>query len=305
MDAISIKKLKKEYKGNVIALDGINLVVKEGDFFGLIGPNGAGKTTLIGILTDLIVKSSGSIKIFNKDIETDFNEAKRLIGVVPQENNFNIFEKVIEIVTSQAGYYGIPKNIALKRAEYYLKQLGLWSKRNTKSNALSGGMKKRLMIVRSLIHEPKILILDEPTAGVDVELRRDMWDFLTKLNNGGKTIILTTHYLEEAEKLCKNIAIINNGKIIENTTMKKLLSKSSEEVFIFEFSEENRIKSLNGYKFNQVDNKIIEVEIMKNQNINDLIKLFDQKDIIIKSIRNKTNRLEELFIKLTEGNYND
>lgn len=304
MDAINIKGLKKVYKNKVVALNGIDLVVKEGDFFGLIGPNGAGKTTLIGILTDLVVKTKGSVSIFNKNIETDFNEAKSFIGVVPQEMNFNIFEKVIDIVIAQAGYYGIPSRIANKRAEYYLKQLGLWEKRHARSNTLSGGMKKRLMIVRSLVHEPKLLILDEPTAGVDVEFRRVMWDFLKKLNKNGKTIILTTHYLEEAEKLCKNIAIINKGNIIENTSKIELLSKLNRETFIFELKTPKKIKSLKGYKINQVDNITIEIEILKSQNINDVIKLFDKQGIIINSVRNKTNRLEELFIKLIEGKNN-
>lgn len=298
MDALNIKGLKKVYKNNVLALDEIDLVVKEGDFFGLIGPNGAGKTTLIGIVTDLVVKTKGSVSIFNKNIETNFNEAKSFIGVVPQEMNFNIFEKVIDIVMDQAGYYGVPSKIAKKRTEYYLKQLGLWDKRHAKSNTLSGGMKKRLMIARSLVHEPRLLILDEPTAGVDVEFRRKMWDFLIKLNKSGKTIILTTHYLEEAEQLCKNIAIINKGRIIENTSKKELLSKLSKETFIFDLKAPKRIKSLTGYKINQIDDTTIEVEILKNQSINEVIKQFDKQGIIIDSMRNKANRLEELFLDL-------
>lgn len=298
MDALNIKGLKKVYKNNVLALDEIDLVVKEGDFFGLIGPNGAGKTTLIGIVTDLVVKTKGSVSIFNKNIETNFNEAKSFIGVVPQEMNFNIFEKVIDIVMDQAGYYGVPSKIAKKRTEYYLKQLGLWDKRHAKSNTLSGGMKKRLMIARSLVHEPRLLILDEPTAGVDVEFRREMWDFLIKLNKSGKTIILTTHYLEEAEQLCKNIAIINKGRIIENTSKKELLSKLSKETFIFDLKAPKRIKSLTGYKINQIDDTTIEVEILKNQSINEVIKQFDKQGIIIDSMRNKANRLEELFLDL-------
>ncbi len=227
--AIDIYQLKKTYEGGIEALKGVDLTVEEGDFFALLGPNGAGKTTLIGILTSLVNKTSGSAKIFDASIETEPSRAKTYIGVVPQEFNFNIFEKVINIVTTQAGYYGIPRAEALQRAEVLLKELGLWEKRNEPSQKLSGGMKRRLMIARGLIHGPKLLILDEPTAGVDVEMRHSMWEFLKKLNQSGTTIILTTHYLEEAEALCRNIAIINKGSIVINEPMKKLLESSSHE----------------------------------------------------------------------------
>ncbi|HDH10290.1 MAG TPA: ABC transporter ATP-binding protein [Deltaproteobacteria bacterium] len=301
MNALNIKGLTKIYKNKILALDKIDLTVKEGDFFGLIGANGAGKTTLIGIITDLVVKTGGEVSIFEKNIETDFNEAKKFIGAVPQEINFNIFEKVIDILIHQAGFYGISKNIAAGRTERYLKQLGLWDKRHTKANSLSGGMKKRLMIARSLIHEPKLLILDEPTAGVDVSLRLEMWDFLKALNKEGRTIILTTHYLEEAEYLCRNIAIINHGKIIENGSTKELLSKSNKQTAIFDLKTPAKVKPLNGYKVDQIDDITIEVEMLKNQTINEVVRLLDKQGIMINSIRNKANRLEELFLSLVNN----
>ncbi len=242
--AITVKQLRKTYAGGVEALRGIDLTVEEGDFFALLGPNGAGKTTLIGILTSLVNKSSGEARIFDASIDTESSRAKTYIGVVPQEFNFNIFEKVIDIIVTQAGYYGIPRKEALVKAEELLKELDLWEKRNEPSQKLSGGMKRRLMIARGLIHSPKLLILDEPTAGVDVEMRRSMWEFLRKLNKEGTTIILTTHYLEEAEELCRNIAIINKGSIVINQPMKELLASSShdslEQIYVDLISQENK-----------------------------------------------------------------
>ncbi len=298
MNAIDIKGLTKRYKNGVLALDNIDLTVKEGDFFGLIGANGAGKTTLIRIISDLVVKTSGKVSIFENNIETDFNIAKMLIGIVPQEINFNFFEKVDDILIHQAGYFGIAKHIAVKNAEKQLKQLGLWDKRHSKANTLSGGMKKRLMIARSMIHEPKLLILDEPTAGVDVELRREMWDLLKKLNKDGRTIILTTHYLEEAEYLCKRLAIINHGKIIKNGSVKELVSKLDTHTIIFDLKVPSKIGSLRGYKINQTDAATIEIELNKNQTINEIVTILDEHKIMIGGIRNKTSRLEELFISL-------
>ncbi len=301
MNAIDITGLTKRYKGGVLALNNIDLIVQEGDFFGLIGMNGAGKTTLIRIISDLVVKTSGKVSIFGNNIETDFNKAKMLIGIVPQEINFNFFEKVIDILINQAGYFGITRRIALKNAEKQLKQLGLWDKRYVKANSLSGGMKKRLMIARSLIHEPRLLILDEPTAGVDVELRREMWNFLKELNENGNTIILTTHYLEEAEYLCKKIAIIDNGEIIKNGSMKELLSKLDTHTVIFDLKFPLKIKSLEGCKINQTDDTTIEVELDGNQTINKIVTILDKHKIMITGIRSKTSRLEELFISLVKG----
>ena len=297
--ALSIKDLRKTYKNGVEAVKGVNFEVQEGDFFGLLGPNGAGKTTIIGIITGLVNKTSGKVSVFGIDIDKNFDSAKKLIGIVPQEMNFNIFEKVFDIVVDQAGYYGIPRKIASKRAQKYLKQLGLWEKRNVTSRTLSGGMKRRLMIARGLVHEPKLLILDEPTAGVDVELRRDMWDFLTDLSKKGITIILTTHYLEEAELLCKNIAIINKGNIIENTSKKVLLAKLDKETYLLDL--ENPCKDISALKeFNiiKTDDTTLEVEITKKQNINKVFSLLEKQGIVVKSMRNKTNRLEELFLDL-------
>ena len=301
--ALSIKNLKKTYKGGLEALKGINLEVKKGDFFALLGPNGAGKTTAINIITSLVNKTSGEVKVFGYDIDKDLDKAKSFIGVTPQEFNFNIFEKVFDIVVRQAGYYGVDKKIAEKRAEKYLKQLGLWEKRNAKSQTLSGGMKRRLMIVRALMHEPKLLILDEPTASVDIETRRRMWKFIRKINEQGTTIILTTHYLEEAENLCRNIAIIDKGKIIENTSMKNLLSKSDKETFIFDLEKKvKKIPDLKDYKIKLVDETTIEVKIIKKQNLNKLFEHFKKNKIEILSMRRKTARLEELFMDLVKNN---
>jgi len=302
MKALKIEDLKKTYKNNVEAVRGISLEVEEGDFFGLLGPNGAGKSTIIGIITGLVNKTSGKVSVFDIDIDKNPDDAKRMIGIVPQEMNFNIFEKVFDIVVDQAGYYGVPRKIAAVRAEKYLKQLGLWDKRNMASRTLSGGMKRRLMIARGLVHEPKLLILDEPTAGVDVELRRDMWDFLTALSKEGKTIILTTHYLEEAELLCKNITIINKGMIIESTSKKVLLAKLDRENYVLDLKKPiGEVPKLEGHKITKVDDTTLEVEMTKQQDINTVFKFLERNGIIVLSMRNKTNRLEELFLNLVEN----
>lgn len=301
MVALSISNLCKTYSGGLEALKNVSLDVREGDFFGLLGPNGAGKTTAIGIITSLVTKTSGSIKVFGVDIDHDFPTAKRLIGVVPQEYNFSIFEKVQDIVTQQAGYYGINREVALQSSEKYLKKLGLWDKRDSSARELSGGMKRRLMIARGLVHEPKLLILDEPTAGVDVELRRGMWDFLLELSDQGRTIILTTHYLEEAEQLCNKIAIINGGEIIENTEKKTLLRKFDRETFIFEANGPvAKVPSLEGVEFAMVDETTFEVTKGKEQSMNMIFEYLNEMEITIESMRNKTNRLEELFMEIVE-----
>ncbi len=304
--ALSISNLTKTYDNNFQALKGIDLTVEEGDFFALLGPNGAGKSTTIGILTSIISKTSGKVEIFGNDIDTSFSKAKQCLGVVPQEFNFNQFEKVEDILLNQAGYYGIPKTLAKQRAEVYLKKLDLWEKRHDVSRMLSGGMKRRLMIARALIHEPKLLVLDEPTAGVDIELRRSMWDFLTEVNQNGTTIILTTHYLEEAESLCRNIGIIDGGKIIENTSMKSLLRKLTKETFIFDTETDlQQDFSVAGFETKRIDKHCFEVDIDKQQSINDVFKLLIEKGIQIRSMRNKANRLEEMFVHLlneTNGN---
>ncbi|MDT8316803.1 MAG: ABC transporter ATP-binding protein [bacterium] len=299
MQALSISGLKKTYKNNTSALQGIDLTVNEGDFFALLGPNGAGKSTAIGIISCLVNKTGGSVKIFEHDIDTENDKTKTFVGLVPQEFNFSVFERVLDIVINQAGYYGIPRDIALERAEYYLTRLDLWHKRSEPSRALSGGMKRKLMIARALIHRPKLLILDEPTAGVDVETRRQMWDFMTELNEGGTTIILTTHYLEEAEKLCKNVAIINKGKIIENTSIKKLLAKFEKEVFIFFVSGmAGSIKPLSSYNIEKLDDMSLKVELSKGQNISEIVDHLRHEGIIVETMKNRSNKLEELFINL-------
>ncbi len=301
MLALSITDLHKTYNSGLEALCGISLDVGEGGFFGLLGPNGAGKTTIIGILTSLVNKTKGNVKIFGVDIDKDFAAAKRLVGVVPQEYNFSIFEKVQDIVTQQAGYYGIPRNLALRNSEKYLKKLGLWQKRNEVARELSGGMKRRLMIARGLVHEPKLLILDEPTAGVDVELRRGMWDFLEEFNSDGKTIILTTHYLEEAEQLCDRIAIINNGKIVENTSKRALLRKLDKETFLFETTESvTSVVPLKNVEFSLMDDTTLAVTKNRSQSINQIFEHLNGQGIVVDSMRNKTNRLEELFLKMVE-----
>ena len=299
MKALQINNLQKTYANGIQALKGINLEVAEGDFFALLGPNGAGKSTIIGIITSLVKKSAGSVQVFNNDLETHSVIVKSLIGIVPQELNFSQFECCLEIVLNQAGYYGINRKLAKQRAEKYLRQLGLWEKRLDSSRTLSGGLKRRLMIARALINEPRLLILDEPTAGVDVELRRSMWSFLREINNQGTTIVLTTHYLEEAENLCKNIAIINNGKIIENTSMKSLLDKLDIQTFILDLNKPiNQPLNLKPFKSHTIDPMTIEIEITIDKSMNDLFRILSQADINVKSMRNKSNRLEELFINL-------
>lgn len=301
MNALTLNNLHKTYRGGFEALKGVSLEVREGDFFGLLGPNGAGKTTTIGIITSLVTKTQGSVRVFDVDIDVDFPAAKKLIGVVPQEFNFSIFEKVQDIVTQQAGYYGIERKEAVGRAEKYLKKLGLWEKRNVAARELSGGMKRRLMIARGLVHEPKLLILDEPTAGVDVELRRGMWDFLEEINRRGRTIILTTHYLEEAEQLCSNIGIISNGLIVENTSKRELLRKLDKETFILDTRQaQSDIPALSHIEITRIDERTIEVTKNKEISMNEILAHLDRQGIVVESMRNKANRLEELFLEMVE-----
>jgi ABC-2 type transport system ATP-binding protein len=304
--ALTIHNLEKTYKGGLAALKGINLEVAEGDFFGLLGPNGAGKTTLIGILSSLVNKTAGRVSIFGHDLETDTAAAKACIGLVPQEFNFNMFEQPIEIVANQAGYYGIERHEAFRRAEEKLKKLDLWDKRHVMSRTLSGGMKRRLMIARALVNHPKLLILDEPTAGVDIEIRRSMWKFLHEINDAGTTIILTTHYLEEAESLCRNIAIIDKGKLIENTSTRQLLNTLKMETFVLDLeSPLAELPELKAQKLKLVDAQTIEVDICRDDSINTLFTELSAHGIKVLSMRNKTNRLEELFMNLVEnGNGN-
>ena len=303
MKALQITNLKKTYRGGLQALKGIDLGVDEGDFFALLGPNGAGKSTTIGIITSLVNKTAGKVNIFGLDIDSHSLEAKSLIGVAPQEINFSQFENPLEILLNQGGFYGINRKTAYERAEKYLRNMGLWEKRNHPSRTLSGGFKRRLMIARALIHEPRLLILDEPTAGVDVELRRSMWDFLIDINNQGTTIVLTTHYLEEAEKLCKNVAIIDKGNIIENTTIKTLLSKLDIETFIFDLKEpQSKTPEIDGFDCRMIDLSTLQADISKQQGLNNLFKQLSDQNIEILSMRNKSNRLEELFISLLESN---
>ena len=299
MTALVINNLTKIYPNKLTALNSVSLNVRQGDFFALLGPNGAGKSTAIGIICGLVNKTSGSVKIFDNNIDKNSDVAKSFIGVVPQEINFSQFETCLEIVVNQGGFYGIRRSTALERAEKYLRKLDLWEKRNERSRNLSGGMKRRLMIARALVHEPKILILDEPTAGVDVELRRSTWDFLININQKGVTILLTTHNLEEAESLCKNIAIINHGEIVENTSMKELLSQLNRETFIFDTIDPiKELPNLKNFDLKIIDSTTIEVEIDHRNNINDLFEVLSSQNINIKSMRNKRNRLEELFINL-------
>ncbi len=303
MQALSITNLTKIYGHEVTALKGISLSVKEGDFFALLGPNGAGKSTTIGIISSLVNKTSGQVQVFDYSIDTHLQLAKSCIGLVPQEFNFNIFEKVFDILVNQAGFYGVPRPLAKQRAEHYLKKLGLWEKSNTPARMLSGGMKRRLMIARALVHEPRLLILDEPTAGVDIEIRRSMWEFLREINQQGITIILTTHYLEEAEMLCKNIAIIDKGSILENTSMKDLLTKLNIETFVFYLQQSlTALPQQVPFPMRLIDEYTLEVDIRKGQSLNELFELFRANDIAIASMRNKANRLEELFLSLIADN---
>lgn len=301
MKAVSLRNLCKTYKNGVQALKGIDLDVEEGNFFALLGPNGAGKTTAIGILTSLVNKTSGSVEVFGHNLDSELAAAKACIGLVPQEVNFNMFETVSTILLNQAGFYGIPRAVAHERLEKYLNKLQLWEKRNSVARSLSGGMKRRLMIVRALLHEPRLLILDEPTAGVDIEVRRSMWDFIREVNTSGTTIILTTHYLEEAENLCRNVAIINQGKIIENEKMSTLLRKLNTETFILNLREPvSSTPLLTGYKTTLTDSHTLEVELNKEQNLNEIFGALSAQGIGVVSMRNKSNRLEELFISMVE-----
>ena len=300
--ALEIENLSKVYDNDFEALKGISLRVEQGDFFALLGPNGAGKSTTIGIICSLVAKSAGKISVFGVDIDEDFPAAKRHIGIVPQEFNFNQFEKGLDIVINQAGYYGLAPGVARERAEKYLRELGLWEQRDIPARMLSGGMKRRLMIARSLVHEPQLLILDEPSAGVDIEMRRSMWDFLRRINAQGTTIILTTHYLEEAEALCRHIAIINHGKIVENTSMKELLRQLDREVFILDCLEElPEVITIDGFLIRRVDDHTLEVEVQKGQHLNQVFNALDVAGIHISSMRNRANRLEEMFVNLVEG----
>jgi ABC-2 type transport system ATP-binding protein len=302
MHALSLRQLRKTYKNGVEALKGIDLDVEEGDFFALLGPNGAGKTTAIGIVSSLVNKSAGQVRVFGHDIDTQLELAKSCLGVVPQEINFNQFEKVSTILLNQAGFYGIPRPVARKRMEHWLEQLQLADKRDAVSRTLSGGMKRRLMIARALIHEPRLLILDEPTAGVDIEVRRSMWEFLRQLNAQGTTIILTTHYLEEAETLCRHIAIIDEGRIVENDRMSTVLRKLHSETFVLNLGQPLReAPSLPGYRARLVDDYTLEVEVNKGQHLNGIFAGLTAAGVEVVSLRNKANRLEELFLRLVEG----
>ncbi len=299
--ALELEKLTKTYAGGVQALKGIDLNVEAGDFYALLGPNGAGKSTTIGIISSLVNKTAGKVRVFGYDLQQDVVNAKRQLGLVPQEFNFNQFETVMQIVVSQAGLYGVEKPDALKRAEKYLKQLDLWEKRNERARMLSGGMKRRLMIARALMHEPKLLILDEPTAGVDIELRRSMWTFLQDLNAKGTTIILTTHYLEEAEMLCRNIGIIQRGELVENTSMKGLLSKLKSETFILDLAAKSPLPQLEGFQYRLTDTSTLEVEVLREQGLNSVFSQLSHQGVQVLSMRNKANRLEELFVDLVNG----
>jgi len=303
--ALDIRNLTKSYATGKLALRGVDLRVEQGDFFALLGPNGAGKSTLIGTVSGLVNKSGGTVEIFGHDIDREFSVAKKQLGVVPQEFNFNQFEKVIDIVMTQAGLYGLPVTLAQARAEKYLDKLGLWEKRNERSRFLSGGMKRRLMIARALVHEPRMLILDEPTAGVDIELRRSMWDFLKEINRDGTTIILTTHYLEEAESLCRNIAIIDQGSIVANTDMKSLLQQLNTETFVLDLRQNlDQAPRLTDYRLRLIDAHTLEVDLLKAQSLNDCFGQLSALGIEVISMRNKSNRLEELFLNMVESNQN-
>jgi ABC-2 type transport system ATP-binding protein len=305
MKALDIKGLTKTYKGGVKALKGVDLSVQEGDFFALLGPNGAGKSTTIGIISSLVNQTGGTVSVFGYDLTTQKEQAKSCIGLVPQEFNFNQFETVLQIVLNQAGYYGVPRSIAKERAKKYLAKLDLWEKRDARARELSGGMKRRLMIARALMHEPKLLILDEPTAGVDIEIRRAMWVFLEEINREGITIILTTHYLEEAEMLCRNIAIINKGTIVENTSMKALLSKLNVETFVLDvqLQEQTNMDALNlhGVDYRWVDDRTLEIDVEKAEGLNPVFTQLSEQGVQVMSMRNKSNRLEELFVRLVES----
>ncbi len=299
MNALEIRGLKKTYKNGVIALRGVDLEVAEGDFFALLGPNGAGKSTLIGIVSSLVNASEGEAKVFGISVRDERSRAMAEIGLVPQEVNFNQFEKPFDIVVNQGGYYGVPRKVARERAEYYLKKLSLWDKAFKPSRTLSGGMKRRLLIARSMVHQPRLLILDEPTAGVDIEIRRSMWRFISEINAAGTTVILTTHYLEEAEQLCRNIAIIDHGQLIENTSTKLLLGKLQVETFVLDLCDPvEQAPAVEGMEIQLRDPLTLEVSISKSESLNYLFRILEEKGIEVKSMRNKANRLEELFVRL-------
>jgi ABC-2 type transport system ATP-binding protein len=301
MQALVLRQLMKKYKNGVQALKGIDLAVDEGDFFALLGPNGAGKTTVIGIVTSLVNKTSGVVEVFGHDIDRELEVAKSCIGIVPQEINFNQFESVFTIVVNQAGFYGVDRPIAKQRAEKYLKQLQLWERRDSIARSLSGGMKRRLMIARALMHEPQLLILDEPTAGVDIEVRRTMWEFLRNINDQGTTIILTTHYLEEAENLCRNVAIIDHGRIIERDSMANVLRKLQKEIFVFNLRDARTTPpQLPGFRCTLPEAHTLEVEVSRGQNLNEIFGRLSAEGIEVDSMRNKVNRLEEMFIRLVD-----
>ena len=306
MKALQITNLRKTYQNGNQALKGIDLTVDAGDFYALLGPNGAGKTTAIGIITSLVNKSDGEVSIFGHSIDKELEAAKSCIGLVPQEINLNLWEKVHNIVFTQAGYYGLGRKLARERTEKYLKALGLWDRRKHVARSLSGGMKRRLMIARALVHEPKLLILDEPTAGVDIEIRRSMWDFLRKINGSGTTIILTTHYLEEAESLCRHVAIIDQGEIIEDARMSEVLRKLQRELFVLSLTEPlDEVPDLNGFDVWLRDDGELEVAIHRGQSVNELFAELSRRNIRVVSLRNKTNRLEELFLRLVDSQPRD
>ncbi len=301
MKALSIRNLRKIYNNGFVALKGIDLDVEAGDFFALLGPNGAGKSTTIGIISSLVNATSGSVSIFGHDLQHDSARAKSCIGLVPQEVNFNQFETVKNILLNQAGYYGIPRKIALQRTELCLKQMDLWDKRDTVSRRLSGGMKRRVMIARALVHAPKLLILDEPTAGVDIEIRRSMWKLMQEVNRQGTTIILTTHYLEEAESLCRNIAIINHGQIVENSDMAGLLARLNIDYFVLDLAEPiDTVPVIDGYQIERVSDKVLNVAVPKENGLNTLFNLLTERNIKVISLKNRTNRLEQLFMDLID-----
>jgi len=301
-NALKIKNLSKVYGDDVVALNNISLEVKKGDFYALLGPNGAGKSTTIGIVSSLVTKTSGLVELMGIDIDVNHSKAKKNLGVVGQEVNFNQFETVLQILEQQAGYFGLPRKIIKERSEYYLRNLGLWDKKNEQGRNLSGGMKRRLMVAKALINNPDLLILDEPTAGVDIELRRSLWDFLIEINNKGTTIILTTHYLEEAEKLCKNISIIDKGEIVKTSSMQSLLRELDTEIFIFDLKDSIEPSKISNSPFaiKILDTYQISVEINKSQNLNEIFAYLNENKLNILSMRNETNRLEELFLDLTE-----
>jgi len=301
--ALEVADLRKTYATGVEALKGISLIVQAGDFYALLGPNGAGKSTLIGIVSSLVNPSSGDVRVFGHSVRTERSRAMQMIGLVPQEINFNLFETPLDICVNQAGFYGIERDVARARAEKYLKELALWDKARAVTRTLSGGMKRRLMIARAMMNEPRLLILDEPTAGVDIEIRRSMWKFIEGINAAGTTVILTTHYLEEAEQLCRNITIIDHGQVIENTSMKKLLSKLDVETFVFDLANPiDGLPTIDAVKLTHIDAHTIEVEMSRAHDLNSVFAALSARGIMVNSMRNKANRLEELFVRLVEGN---